>query len=229
MSLKENSKTTRMFTFISKTWNPFVGCKNYCKYCWARKLAKRSKCEECKNFTPHMHRNRLEQKFRAGEVVFIGDMGDIAFFQSEANEILEKIEEYPQTTFLFLTKDPQTYLKWINPPPNIVFGATIETNRNISFLSKAPHPAIRFEALIRLAKHHPNIPQFISIEPIMDFDEEFIKLIKLVNPYIVAIGYDNYKNKLPEPNLSKTTKLIEILEASNIIVHKKTIRKAWWE
>ncbi len=47
--------------------------------------------------------------------------------------------------------------------------------------------------------------KFISIEPIMDFDLEiFAKWIEDIAPIHVAVGYDNWNNRLPEPSLSKT-------------------------
>jgi len=71
--------------------------------------------------------------------------------------------------------------------------------------------------------------KFISIEPILDFDLKiFIKWMEEIDPIIIYIGYDNYNNRLPEPKLTKTLKLIENLSPTSFII-KKTIRKAWNE
>lgn len=72
------------------------------------------------------------------------------------------------------------------------------------------------------------LPLFISIEPILEFDYGFTKLLRSIHSWAVAVGYDNYKHSLPEPELSKTLKLIEELEKFTI-VYRKTIKKAWWE
>jgi hypothetical protein len=45
---------------------------------------------------------------------------------------------------------------------------------------------------------------------------------------IIAVGYDNYKNYLPEPSLKRTQDLISKLRKAGIAVYEKTIRKAWW-
>lgn len=31
----------KMFSIISKTWNPVTGCYHFCKYCWARRFVER--------------------------------------------------------------------------------------------------------------------------------------------------------------------------------------------
>jgi hypothetical protein len=54
----------------------------------------------------------------------------------------------------------------------------------------------------------------VSVEPIMDFDLEiFVQWLKDIGPVLVHVGYDNYKNNLPEPSLSKTYQLIDQLRA----------------
>lgn len=47
---------------------------------------------------------------------------------------------------------------------------------------------------------------------------------KTWNP--VAVGYDNYGNGFPEPQLSKTMQLIDKLESMGIKVYRKTLREA---
>ncbi|MDH5688497.1 MAG: hypothetical protein OEZ48_11645, partial [Candidatus Bathyarchaeota archaeon] len=61
-----------------------------------------------------------------------------------------------------------------------------------------------------------------------DFDDEFIDWIKEISPQMVYIGYDNYNNKLQEPQLSKTKLLVEELYGITD-VRAKALRKAWYE
>jgi hypothetical protein len=105
-------------------------------------------------------------------------------------------------------------------PENVVFGATIETNRNYP-VSKAPEPSERYKYMADL----PYRNKLISIEPVMDFDLDVLaQWIKDIKPAIVYIGYDNYNNRLPEPSLSKTKQLITELQRFTR-VRSKTLRE----
>jgi hypothetical protein len=58
----------------------------------------------------------------------------------------------------------------------------------------------------------------VSVEPIMDFDLEIlVQWISDIKPILVHVGYDNYNNNLPEPSLSKTMQLIDILRKFTIV------------
>jgi len=66
------------------------------------------------------------------------------------------------------------------------------------------------------------------VEPIQDFNlDYFTERIIEIKPWAVAIGYDNYDNKLPEPSMAKTMQLIDRLEKAGITVYRKTLREAW--
>ena len=87
--MTENKKS-RMYEVDGKrvrTWNPFVGCLHDCIYCYAREQAKRrkKKCKKCYNFEPHAHPNRLNQKFKPDETVFVCSMADISFANCNPN------------------------------------------------------------------------------------------------------------------------------------------------
>ena len=94
-------------------------------------------------------------------------------------------------------------------------------------ISKAPLPSVRYEAL----KNIPWDKKFVAIEPILDFNlEKFSRWIEDIMPIMIYIGYDNYNNKLPEPPLSKSLKLIERLSRTTFaLLLKKTLRPAWNE
>jgi len=230
-----SKKGSRMFNIVGETWNPITGCLHFCRYCWARQLAltKLKNTKRYKDgFKPRLNEEELRKSFRGG-VVFVSDMGDI-FSPGVQNEwivkVIKHIAKFPDTYFLFLTKNPTKYKDLLDiMPPNAILGATIETNKDDLYtehkISQAPLPSIRYRAMKEL--EWPL--KFISIEPILDFDlETFVQWIKDINPFMVYVGYDNYNWKLPEPPMKKTQELIERLGKFTLVV-KKTIRPAWYE
>ena len=226
---------SRMFNIISRTWNPVTGCEHFCIYCWARRLAltKLRNTERYKNgFRPRINPSEFTKKFNGG-VVFVSDMGDLFgdFIYSEwILKVIDYIKKFPDTYFLFLTKNPWRYHEFIDRfPPNAILGATIETNRDDIYLkyriSKAPVPSDRYQAMKNLDWDM----KFISIEPILDFDLDiFADWIREIGPIMVYVGYDNYNWKLPEPPMSKTLELIKRLSEFTLVI-KKTIRRSWHE
>ena len=220
----------RMFPFITKTWNPVVGCPHYCKYCWAKKLAETKLKKFYSSFlVPQLKVERLTQSFREGDFVFVCDMGDLwsktVPFEWQRH-VMGQIEGYPKTRFLLLTKNPNGYKKyfqkWGNFPENCVLGVTVETNRSTMEWSFAPCPETRFDNF----KQVPHEQKMVSVEPIMDFDTlKFLNRILSVKPQFVAVGYDNYRNGLREPSLEKTLRLIERLEGAGIKIYRKTLRE----
>jgi len=165
------------------TWNPITGCLHNCLYCWARNYAERLK---------------------------ISDMGDMwgEWVPKEwIKKVLETLRTKTETSFLFLTKNPKRYHEFMGEfTENMVLGATIETNREYN-VTKAPSPRERFAAMKTLNWDH----KAVVVEPILDFDFEFVDWIKEIRPEIVYVGYDNYDNRLPEPRLRKAWKFVNEL------------------
>ncbi len=232
---------TRMFHIVTRTWNPITGCKHYCKYCWARMLVetrlRKVTRKYAEGFVPKLHEKELDVCFKPGELVFVADMGDM--FGDWVPEkwiyrVLEVVERFPQTTFLFLTKNPRRYYALKSTlclHRNAIFGATIETDLDELYIgygiSRAPLPSER----IAYMKALRCLRKMVSIEPIIDFSSprSFAEKIAEIEPEFVYIGYDNYDNRLPEPTLDKTLELIDNLRQHGITVYEKTIRKAWYE
>ena len=226
---------TRMYKFVRKTWNPFVGCRFNCSYCWARRMAKRLKCEKCRHFIPHFHPERLNKIPKRG-TIFVSDMGDISFcLEPDLMRIIRRIElvqERHPATFFFESKNPRVFYEKILmlgnelKPRQTIISTTMETNRAnlIRVLSSAPPPIERYLSfkLINWPRKH------VSIEPVMNFDADVMfRWITEIEPECVSVGYDNYNNRLPEPPLQKVLKLIELLEESGIEVERKTLREPW--
>ena len=237
-----------MFEFISETWNPLGGgpCPHQCIYCWSmgkNGLVKRYDMKKYQG-SPRLIEKELNRRFKAGDFIFVCDMLDLFAWNVPTRivrEILKKIREFPKTRFLLQTKNPRGYVPFLafnEIPRNAVLGVTVETNKsyfdtpsgysNYWMVSRAPSPTYRLEIMEKIAQ--ANIHKiFMSIEPILDFDlDSFICNIKRLKPWGVAVGYDNYHHKLPEPPLEKTLRLIEELERFTK-VYRKTLRRAWYE
>jgi hypothetical protein len=235
---------SRMFPFIDKTWNPVVGCKHHCGYCWAEKLAT-TRLQQLgidryrDGFVPKIIDDELCRTFKPGEFVFVSDMGDLFGAWVKQHwiwNVFKAIRASPEARFLLLTKNPSRYLEFEGIiPENCVCAATIETNRDTSEISKAPLPFDRWESFYSL--NHPH--KILVAEPIMDFDlDTFASWILSLRGHLtwkkgyrkeldmVVVGYDNYKNNLPEPALAKTRKLIRSLEKRGVKVVTKTLRQA---
>ena len=214
-----------------KTWNPITGCLHNCIYCWARNYAKRlaswgTRPYKNHGFKPTFAEWRLRQKLPKGDI-FVSDMG---YMWGEwvpkdwIKKVLKQLKSNTRSQFLFLTKNPRRYHDFKEMfTENMMLGATIETNRNYR-VSKAPPPKKRFFTMRDLNWRHKTI----VIEPILDFDLEFIDWIKEISPETVTIGYDNYKNRLPEPQLDKTKALVrELGKITELTI--RASRKAWYE
>lgn len=228
------SRQSRMFSMVTETWNPVTGCPHNCRYCWARKLALtrlRHTNRYRDGFITRFNPEELRKSFKGG-VVFVSDMGDL-FADTVKDEwilrVLRHAAKFPDTYFLFLTKNPERYHDFTDEfPPNSILGATIETDDDDLYLehriSEAPLPSRRIKAMRLLNWDF----KFISIEPILDFTENFPREIREIRPFMVYVGYDNYGNRLPEPPLAKTKRLLKELSEFTQ-VRQKTIRPAWYE
>jgi DNA repair photolyase len=232
-----NKKTNgKMFNIVTGTWNPISGCLFNCVYCWARDLALtklKNTHRYSKGFTPSLNESEFSSRFSNGDLVFVSDMGDMfgEFIpENWVKQVLDHIRQFPEADFLFMTKNPKRYLDLLPfIPKNAILGATIETTNDeivkTDKVSAAPLPTERYQAMRELEWNR----KIVSIEPILDFDlPTFTKWIEDINPFIVYVGYDNYTHKLREPTLEQTTKLLNLLSDTSLVI-KKTIRPAWFE
>lgn len=217
----------KMFEFITKTWNPLGGkCEHNCMYCWAqgkKGIAVKYGMGKYEG-NPRLIESELTKHFNEDDFVFVCDMCDLfgSWVPSELIQIiLDRIAE-SEATFLLLTKNPKRYLDFMFSD-NVVLGATIECNWDSGYgwVSNAPSPLFRLVAMEKVS--YPR--KFVSVEPIMDFEQAFPDAVIALNPWAVAVGYDNYGNKLSEPSLAKTMAFIERLESAGIKVYRKTLRE----
>jgi len=150
-------------------WNPVVGCKHGCWYCYAEVMNRRFKW--LADFTnPEFFLNRLTEPSKFGKPgrVFVVSMGDLFGDWVPSvwiNTILKVVEQYPQHTFMFLTKNYTRYFEFTFPE-NSMLGITLTTGK--------------FQIVTEFAKH-PHPRKFVSVEPIMsDFTGVSFDGIELV-------------------------------------------------
>ena len=106
-----------------------MGCTQGCPYCYARRQAKRQKqnCQQCYDFTPHLHPERLEQplhrKKPAG--IFLGSMADL-YDPNVPQEWRDRVwaicAATPQHRYFVLTKQPQNIEDDAVIPANVMYG-----------------------------------------------------------------------------------------------------------
>jgi protein gp37 len=137
-------------------WNPVWGCNHGCAYCYARKFAKRygKKIAGRTDFVPTwIDKNYTRPMPKKAARIFVNSMSDIACWQPEwLGKVTDRIKQYPQHSFLFLTKRPEIY-KSLRLPANCWLGATATTE------DEASRAAVEMASIVdRLT--------FLSLEPI---------------------------------------------------------------
>lgn len=146
------------------TKNPVVGCTMGCKWCWARRQAKRQKqrCQKCYDFVPHFHAERLLQitPGQKPRTIFIGSMCDMFDPGVDAHwlmEVYRRIRECPQHRFIILTKRPDRIAEMHRM---LTFGATFR-------------PGVSWD----MEKNQPNLTIGVSVTNQEDADERIPQLL----------------------------------------------------
>jgi hypothetical protein len=216
----------------AKTWNPFMGCGFDCTYCEPsfQRQARRQKhlCDKCYKYQPHCHEDRLG-KIPSASIIFVAGNADISFSPpSFTRKIIEAVVQYKskkEKTFYFQSKRPEYFEQFLPLfPKNVILLTTLETNRDAGYeaVSKAPPPSERYRQFKKL--EYPR--KVVTIEPVMDFDEDvFPQWIVDLKPEYVWLGLNSKdKPKLPEPSPQKLRKLVEVLVRAGITIRPKELR-----
>jgi len=191
------------------TWNPVWGCHNNCPYCYARKMAKRFGDPD---FKPTWKQKNFDKPFpKKPSRIFVNSMSDICWWPWQWwIDVLNKIADYPQHTFLFLTKTAGAYSGY-SYPPNCKKGVTITKEKylNNEFISKYGC-------------------DFVSIEPILEpINPQSLKLLTAFTWVIIGAETGNRKGKVI-PKREWITEIVDYCRAVNIPVFLKDSLKEIW-
>ena len=130
--------------WADESWNPVVGCKRVCSYCYAKRLNDRYKWLpdfSALKFYPERLNDRARKDTKK---VFVGSMTDICYWEPEwMKEVIDYTTAFPEIIFMFLTKNGKCYRKY-DFPLNCWLGITYTDNwdyfecKNKMFLSIEP-------------------------------------------------------------------------------------------
>lgn len=189
------------------SWNPVVGCKHGCPYCYARGMAQRF----YGGFEPQFLSERLEMPFNtkpptlpenASQVdkigstnVFVCSMADLFgewVPQEWIDAVIDAVRRSPQWNYIFLTKNP-TRLATIKWPVNAWVGTTVDTQARVL-------PAL--EAMSNVSAE----VRFISCEPLT---EHVVFPDFQAIDWIIIGGYGDSTPGNPEQPLAEWVKELE--------------------
>jgi len=163
----------------------------------------------------------FETNYGIGKTIFIEHMNDMLAAevpQEFVNKIVLHCLKWPENIYVFQTKNPARFLTMDALfPDGSIFGTTIETNRNIPGISKAPAVEDRMLAMEKLSGR-----KFVTIEPVLDFDVDILAgWIDRIRPEFLNLGADSKENDLPEPTVEKIMALVDKLAEYGIELREK--------
>lgn len=104
------------------TRNPVKGkCPTACPYCYAREIYEQNKWDPGIRFCPEVMDDIPKKPCR----VFVGSTMELLLFPEFMTVILEKMRNYPDHTFIILTKQPRELPQWSPFPRNCEVGVSV--------------------------------------------------------------------------------------------------------
>ena len=198
-----------MYSFITHTWNTIKGeCPHGCHYCYMKRFGNQKPVR--------FDEKELKTDLGTGNFIFVGSSCDMWADDIPVTWIgktLRHCSGYPKNKYLFQTKNPERIYRYrVSLPEKSIIGTTVESNRWYKEMGNTPHPIVR--ASVLALKQIRMFGTMLTIEPIMDFDIDFmVEMVKAASPNWINIGANtNSKIKLPEPSPEKINELISKLK-----------------
>jgi DNA repair photolyase len=209
-----------MYPWVSHTHSHLGGeCPHRCSYCYVDS-PRWGRPERYKG-PLRLIESEFNVKYGTGKTIFIENCNDLFAADvpdSFVRRIMAHCSLWPENTYVFQTKNPGRYTKGWGFPPKSIIGTTIETNRDIGEISRAPSPTSRALSMLYIS----GVPKFVTIEPVLDFDTDlFAALINGVQPFFVNLGADSKGHNLPEPTVEKIMQFTEKLKEYGIELREK--------
>jgi len=218
-----NEAKGNMYPWVTHTHAELGGeCEHKCKYCYVDN----PRWGRAPRYCGRVRLIEAETKTRlgSGRVIFKEHMNDL-FAASVPADIVQMVlvhcQVWPENTYVFQSKNPDRFQFFNFPDSPLIFGTTIETNRDISeSVSVAPRP---FDRMIAMSsKNMHNVDKFVTIEPVMDFDVDILaSWIDRIRPRFLNLGADSKNHNLPEPPVDKVYALVEKLNEYGIELREK--------
>jgi len=146
--------------------------------------------ERLKFFRPTFLKSQFNKKFpRKPQRIFVGSMSEIFYWKDEWMEmVIEKVKQYPQHTFIFLTKFPRVYSKY-NFPDNCWLGVTIIKNLKDGENNRWDY--------YQFKQDNPNNLKFYCFEPLLrDMELQHYLHLEGINWVIIGAETGNRKDKI---------------------------------
>lgn len=222
MVLNLVKKNSNMYQFVTATWNAIKGeCPHHCSYCYMKKWGPQRPIR--------LDNKELKSDLGESNFIFVGSSTDM-WAEEVPDEWIEKVlehcREYPDNRYLFQSKNPGRFKKFLGKfPDEIVFGTTIESNRDYpGVYNDSPKIKERVASLAELRRKGNEV--MVTIEPILNFDvKELTLMIKEIEPCWVNLGADSQGNKMNEPSWKKIIDLSAELRKFTTIENKKNLTR----
>lgn len=218
-----NKQRGNMYSWVTHTWNPLGGaCPHQCSYCSTRALCARHKTLHDKyTGDPRLIEKELKYSHGAGKTIFVCNMVDLladAVPEAYIDAIMAVCRRHMGNTYLLQTKNPERFISlpkqgvppWLYYPENVIFGTTIETNRDTRGISSAPHATDRARSMYEVQRTMTKKTITVTIEPIIDFDLDiFVDMIWRIHPDFVSVGANSSRKiNLIDPDGQEVQKLL---------------------
>jgi len=217
------SKTSgQMYPWVSHCHTHLGGeCPHKCSYCYVQATERRF------HGGRYVGEVRLIEKefavnYGSGKTIFVEHCNDLfaegvpAAFVAR---VLAHCRMWPDNEYVFQTKNPGRYEKWIHlMPPRRLLGCTIESTVPLEGCA-APAPTLRVTSMLMLPESER---RFITIEPILAGDMDILaEWCNAIQPEFVNIGADSKGNDLPEPSAAAVKRLIRRLQEYGVEIREK--------